>query len=305
MPTSAPPAIIGVCLRFIPGYRRYKCWRAAPRLRKSPSQNAAASTRNSSAACRNCLLSSPTSNSKTFALHRAIALTRHRRRWRLPVKSEDYLTGVVHRGGLSAALLGLSGDASFEIVATSAGGERRVAIDLSEMGSITRSLGAVVSFINGKLAAAGAASRLEAVDQTPKTTTIVIAGQPKEIRYTGLKQYALKVDVRAGERVAFEADAPQPAFYALGQAGNGARLIKLEDVGGAAGLPALLARPGRYSRSAGRACRDRLVRARRALQHSARRRLRAAHQHLDVGWRQQFRDCAACARRGCAATALR
>ncbi|HCK83198.1 MAG TPA: hypothetical protein DHW63_01345, partial [Hyphomonadaceae bacterium] len=122
--------------------------------------------------------------------------------------------------------------------------ERRVAIDLTEMGSITRSLGAVVSFVNTKLGVAGVASRLEAVDQTPKTSTIVIAGEAKTVRYTGLKQYALKVDVRAGERVAFETDAPQPAFYAVGQAGNGARLIKLEDVGGEAGLPSLLTRPG-------------------------------------------------------------
>ena len=50
--------------------------------------------------------------------------------------------------------------------------------------------------------------------------------------------------VPAGERVAFETDAPQPAFYVVGQAGNGARLIKLEDVGGEAGLPSLLTRPG-------------------------------------------------------------
>ncbi len=163
----------------------------------------------------------------------------------LPTRSEDYLTGVIHRGSLSATVAGLATNATFEIVATSSTGtERRVAIDLAEMGSIPRSLGAVVSFVNTKLAAVGAASRLEAVDQTPKTSTLKIGAQTITNRYTGPKQYALKVDVRAGERVAFEAAAATPAFYAIGQVANGARLIKLEDVSDEAGLPALLARPG-------------------------------------------------------------
>lgn len=162
----------------------------------------------------------------------------------MPVKSEDYLTGVIHRGGLYDRVSGLAPDAAFEIVATSgAGTERRVAINLAEMGSIPRTLGNVVSHINGKLAAAGAASRLETVDQTPKETSIVIAGRTIKTRYTGPKQYALKVDVRAGERVAFEPTAATPAFYALGAAGAGARLIKLEDVGAAAGQPVWLNRP--------------------------------------------------------------
>jgi hypothetical protein len=161
----------------------------------------------------------------------------------IPTRSEDYLTGLIHKGGLYDTLAGLDADAQFTIVATSAGGtERTVAIDLSEMGSIPRSLGNVISFVNGELAAAGAASRLEAVDQTPKTNKIVVAGRTIETRYTGPKQYALKVDLRAGERVAFEPVAPAPAFYAVGATANGTRLIKLEDVGDVAGQPLWLAR---------------------------------------------------------------
>ncbi len=163
----------------------------------------------------------------------------------LPTRSEDYLTGIVHRGGLSTTVSGLPSDASFEIVATSSGGtETNVAIDLSEMGAVTRSFGAVVSFINSRLSAAGVASRLESVDQTPKTNAVKIGAQTVNTRYIGPKQYALKVDVRAGERIAFEPVAANPAFYAIGQVGNGARLIKLEDVGGQAGVPTLLPRPG-------------------------------------------------------------
>ena len=162
----------------------------------------------------------------------------------LPARNEDYLTGVIHKGGLYDKVSGLAADAKFTITATSqAGTVRNVAIDLAEMGSVPRSLGAVVGFINGKLSAAGASSRLEAVDQTPKTTTITLAGRPITQKYVGAKQYALKVDVRANEKVAFEPVAANPAFYVVGDTTNGTRLIKLEDVGNTAGQPQWLDRP--------------------------------------------------------------
>lgn len=163
----------------------------------------------------------------------------------LPVKSEDYTTPVIQRGGLYNVVSGLAPDAKFNIVATSAGGTpTNVAIDLSQMGSVTRTLGNVVSFINGKLSAAGASSRIEAVDQTPKTTSVLVSGRTVETRYTGPRQYALKVDIRGGEKIAFEPVAANPAFYVVGQTAGGARLIKLEDVGGVAGQPTFLDRPG-------------------------------------------------------------
>jgi hypothetical protein len=169
-----------------------------------------------------------------------------------PANSEDYVTGLIHRGGLYEKVSGLASDAKFNIVATSLGGTvRNVAIDLSAMGSIPRTLGNVISHINGKLAAAGVSSRFEAVDQTPKTNTILIAGRSIETRYTGPKQYALKVDVRASEKVAFEAVGANAAFYAVGSTATGARLIKLEDVGGAAGQPTWLDRPGATINPAG------------------------------------------------------
>jgi hypothetical protein len=85
---------------------------------------------------------------------------------------------------------------------------------------------------------------LEALDQTPKTTSFVVAGRTVTTRYTGAKQYALKLDVRVGERVGFEPVSPAPAFYAIGQAGAATRLIKLADVSAASGAPQLLTRPG-------------------------------------------------------------
>lgn len=159
-------------------------------------------------------------------------------------KSEDYVTGYIHRGGLYDKLAGLDPNGQLTMTATSPSGTvRNVTIDLSQMGSVTRTFSNVLSFINGKLATAGVSTRLEAADITPKETTTTIAGRAVTSRYTGPKQFALKVDVRGGETVSFAAASTNPAFYALGTTNSGARLIKIEDVGGAGGQPQWLDRP--------------------------------------------------------------
>ena len=163
----------------------------------------------------------------------------------LASQSEDYVTGIIHKGSIASAITGLDKNAKFEIVAQSATGTvRNVSIDLSQMGTMTRSLSNVVSFINSKLSAAGAASRIETVDQTPKTTKAIVGGKVIESRYTGARQYALKVDVRSSELVSFKAVDGEPAFYVAGDVSNGSRLIKLTDTTGDAGQAAWLARPG-------------------------------------------------------------
>lgn len=163
----------------------------------------------------------------------------------LPTRSEDYATGYKHRGGLYDKVAGLDPNAQFTVQATSAAGTvRTVAIDLSEMGSIPRTLGAVINHINAELIAAGAASRIEAQDLTPKETTAVVAGRVIKKRYAGPKEYGLKIDVRAGESVSLTPAASEPAFYMLGAVGGGARLIKMIDASGAPGQPVWLQRPG-------------------------------------------------------------
>ncbi len=162
----------------------------------------------------------------------------------IPVTSEDYTTGVLVKGNLTSIIPGLPSDAKFDIVATSLGGtQRTVSIDLSQMGSLPRSIGSVVSFINGRLAVAGVATRLEAVNQAPKTQQVKVGDQTVTRAYTGLGQWALKVDVRANEKVAFNAPSTTAAFYALGTTAKGASLVKLEDTDGANGQPDLLTRP--------------------------------------------------------------
>ncbi|MGE3142954.1 MAG: hypothetical protein AB7L65_06505, partial [Hyphomonadaceae bacterium] len=158
--------------------------------------------------------------------------------------SEDYMTAQIHKGSLTDTVSGLDPNAKFDIVAlTASGATRRVSIDLSEMGSLPRSLGAIVSFANSKLATANVQTRLQAVNQAPKTTEAYVGGQTFTRAYTGPPLYALKVDVRGGEKISFEPIDANPAFYVLGQSATGARLVKLEDVLGAAGEPVRLLRP--------------------------------------------------------------
>ncbi|MET0182494.1 MAG: hypothetical protein ABW199_06375, partial [Caulobacterales bacterium] len=158
--------------------------------------------------------------------------------------TSDYVTGMIVRGSLTSTIPGLASDAKFDIVAKSVGGtERRISIDLAQMGSLPRSLGQVVKFINQKLTAAGAATRVEAVNQAPKTQTVKVGSTTVERAYTGLGQWALKIDVNAGETVSFETPATKPAFYVLGSSLNNSALIKLEDTDGAAGQPVWLTRP--------------------------------------------------------------
>jgi WD40 repeat protein len=163
----------------------------------------------------------------------------------IPASSEDYTTAIIQRGSLAGPLAGLDKNAKFDIVVKTLAGTTKTAnIDLSQMGSIPRSLGNVISFINNKLVLAGVATRLAASDQTPKTQVAVVGGKVVEQPYTGLRQYALKVDVSGGETVSFAPVAATPAFYLAGQVGAaGARLVKLSDVGGQGGQPIWLDRP--------------------------------------------------------------
>jgi len=162
----------------------------------------------------------------------------------IPKTSEDYVTQAIHRGTIYSTIAGLPSDAQFEIKATSFGGTvRNVAIDLSDLGSLPRTLSNVVNLMNSKLSAAGAASRIEIADLTPKTSITVVAGKVIETPFKGTKSYGIKVDVRSNETVSFTAVDPAPALYMAGAANGASQLIKLADVGDAAGQPVWLSRP--------------------------------------------------------------
>ncbi len=162
----------------------------------------------------------------------------------VPVITNDYTTSPLVKGTPSSIIPGMPNDAVFDIVAKTAGGtEKRVTIDLSELGSLPRSLSQIVSFANNKLAAENVLTRLETVNLAPKTRQVMIGGQSVTRAYIGPGEWALKVKVGAGETVRFEAAAPEPAFYVLGETSKGAALLKLEDTAGKGGQPAWLPRP--------------------------------------------------------------
>ncbi|MGE3143493.1 MAG: hypothetical protein AB7L65_09245, partial [Hyphomonadaceae bacterium] len=157
---------------------------------------------------------------------------------------DSYTTGQLVSGSLVSTIPGLPANAKFDIVAlTASGANKRVTIDLAQMGSLPRSIGSIVSFINSKLTAAGLSTRFSTVNQAPATQKVVIGGKTVDRPYTGPQMLAIQVTPHGGEKISFEAAAAQPAFYVTSATSTGGKLTKLEDASGAAGQPQWLTRP--------------------------------------------------------------
>jgi len=137
----------------------------------------------------------------------------------VPRSNYSYTTSTVHTGTSADAVEAFAGPVVFDIAVKKLNTTQNISIDLSEMGGATRSMSAVTSFINDKLAAAGVATRFQ-VSRT--------AGDPREIKTGGTTvklpaladKYAFKVVGDSSEAVTFSAAATTPAVYVSTTAGN-------------------------------------------------------------------------------------
>lgn len=162
----------------------------------------------------------------------------------VPRDSAVSVTGPVHEGAPDSVSPAFSGAVAFDISVRTTLGTKTVAIDLADMGATPRSLTAVLDHINGKLEAAGVATRIgrEQIKAEPKTMTV--NGKPVTLP-AGADQWALVVRGDSTETVSFAAAARADAVYVVQGAGTagGHQLLKFQsDTGGAA--PAAVARPG-------------------------------------------------------------
>ncbi|GLK47906.1 regulatory protein FlaEY [Brevundimonas intermedia] len=146
-----------------------------------------------------------------------------------------FTTQPVHTGLATTPVAAFDGDVKFSMTAKTATGTQTVAMDLSEMGATERSMVNVVNYMNGKLEAAGVATRVG---------TQYIPGEPKTIKSgektitlpAGPDQWALKITGGSGETVSFAATDTSDAVYVTqgaGKAGAG-QLLKFQAEGGAA-----------------------------------------------------------------------
>ncbi|WP_293898036.1 hypothetical protein [Phenylobacterium sp.] len=130
----------------------------------------------------------------------------------------EYVTAPLYSGTAADAVPAFQGNVQFSIDVKRSGVVHSVGIDLSEMGTQTRSIANVVNFINGKLTAEGldtrfATQRLPGLERTTKVGTKTVS------LGFGPDQFAFKVRPN-GETVSFSATATAGAVYMAQGAGD-------------------------------------------------------------------------------------
>jgi len=131
----------------------------------------------------------------------------------------DYVTAPLFAGASTDVVAAFQGDVKFTIQAKQVNTTKSVDIDLNDMGAAPRTLANVINFVNGKLEAAGVATRLatQRIAAVPKTTQV--AGKTVTLS-PGADQWALKVKVDSGETVSFLAPKTAGAVYLAQSAGD-------------------------------------------------------------------------------------
>ena len=161
----------------------------------------------------------------------------------VPRDSSNSITGMIHEGSIDTPVAAFQGEVKFDItikvpVGTNDTKTTAVPIDLAGMGTKTRTLDNVLSFINEQLEDAGFATRIgrQAIPQTPKTVTV--NGKAVTLP-AGPDQWALAIRGTSTETVGFAADKTSDAVYVVQGVGTagGHQLLKFQSDGGTADAP--------------------------------------------------------------------
>jgi hypothetical protein len=153
------------------------------------------------------------------------------------------LTGPIHTGDPTSVAAVFQGDVRFSMTVAKVADGRTIGtpqtinIDLSDMGSTPRSLTAVISHINEKLADAGVESRVgrEVIKSEPRT--IQVGAKTVELP-AGADQWALMLRGSSIEQISFSAPETRDAVYVVqgaGAGGDGRQLLKFDVEGGVGG----------------------------------------------------------------------
>lgn len=147
----------------------------------------------------------------------------------------NFVTAPLHDGDPSASVKAFEGDVKFSMTVKTATGTQTVDLDLAEMGTSDRSMVNVVDYMNGKLEAAGVATRIasQRIPAEPKTFK---SGTKTITLPAGPDKWALQVNGGTGEALSFQAVDTSDAVYVtqgVGKTGAG-QLLKFQADGGAA-----------------------------------------------------------------------
>ena len=188
-------------------------------------------------------------------------------------EKDSYTTGVIFTGAMNDAVPAFQGDVKFNIdVKLYSGTKVSVPIDLSQMGSTTRSMPNVVNFINDQLKAAGLQTRFATNRQAATAQTIKVGAQTVTLP-AGPDSWSFKINGDSAETVSFSAPSTAAAVY-VGQTSGDTlattkssssststtatpvqQLVKLQasDSTTATAPPAALVQPGTTNSTAGEA----------------------------------------------------
>lgn len=148
------------------------------------------------------------------------------------------VTRPVHDGDLASSVPNLEGPVVFDMTIGTVGGDIIVPIDLAGMGTQTRTLDNVITFVNGKLTDAGVATRLgrERVNGEPRTIQL---GAKTITLPARADQWALVLQGTSAETVRFTTPQTSDAVYVVQASGSGGgnELLKFQSDGGAAPEP--------------------------------------------------------------------
>ena len=140
---------------------------------------------------------SKTSVKSTYALERA---------------PTSFVTAPLHDGDPTASVKAFEGDVKFSMTVKTATGTQTVDLDLAEMGTSDRSMVNVVDYMNGKLEAAGVATRIasQRIPAEPKTFK---SGTKTITLPAGPDKWALQINGGTGEALSFQAVDTSDAVY--------------------------------------------------------------------------------------------
>jgi hypothetical protein len=146
----------------------------------------------------------------------------------VPRDSAVSITGPVHEGSLDTPVAAFQGDTAFDITIKVPAGlsttTTSVPIDLAEMGATPRTIDNVTTFINGKLEAAGFATRIgrEQIKEEPKT--VQVNGKAVTLP-AGPDKWALAIRGTSTETVGFAASKTSDAVYVVQTSGSPATTV--------------------------------------------------------------------------------
>ena len=137
----------------------------------------------------------------------------------VPKATYSYTTDTLYTGHVDDEVPKFQGNVSFKVAVKSFGVTANVNMDLSEMGSTPRTMSNVVSYMNGKLKAAGFNTTFSVQRTQGEQRTIQVAGKPVTLPATG-DDFALRINGDSAEQLTFTAPTTAPAVYVTTKAGD-------------------------------------------------------------------------------------